>query len=176
VIDTSVTTCLATTYRIHIPGALYFLCIKAVQVAYKNMESGNAIHYTAASNLIYKAEKCSFFVLVYLCVCLFVCLYLIQIHISEPIWTKLCTHLPLGLEETVGYVWSENVWTFLPFWPSSPEASAESSARNGCRLESSATALYPWLLLVLVWRHGNDVVADDSFAFLLEVSCTMGNA
>jgi len=22
-----------------------------------------------------------------------VCLYLIQIHISEPIWTKLCTHL-----------------------------------------------------------------------------------
>jgi len=42
--------------------------------------------------------------------------------------------------------------------------------------ESSATALYPWFLLVLVWRHGNDVVAVDSFAFLLEVSCTMGNA
>jgi hypothetical protein len=31
-----------------------------------------------------------------------VCLILIQIHISEPIWTKPCTHLPLGLEETVG--------------------------------------------------------------------------
>jgi hypothetical protein len=44
-----------------------------------------------------------------------VCLYLIQIHISEPIWTKLCTHLPLGLEETVGYVWCENIWPFLPF-------------------------------------------------------------
>ena len=42
-------------------------------------------------------------------VCLFVCLYLIQIHIFEPIPTKLCTHLPLRLEETVGYVWSENV-------------------------------------------------------------------
>jgi len=42
--------------------------------------------------------------------------------------------------------------------------------------ESSATTLYPWFLLVLVWRHENDVVADDSFAFLLEVSCTMGNA
>jgi len=42
--------------------------------------------------------------------------------------------------------------------------------------ESSSTALYPWFLLVLMWRHGNDVVADDSFAFLLEVSCTMGKA
>jgi len=42
-------------------------------------------------------------------VCKFVCLYLIQIPISEPISTKLCTHLPLGPEEIVGYVWSENV-------------------------------------------------------------------
>jgi hypothetical protein len=30
----------------------------------------------------------------FLFVCLFVCLYLIQIRISEPIWTKLCTYLP----------------------------------------------------------------------------------
>jgi len=52
---------------------------------------------TLFNNIIYKAE------------CLFVCLYLIQIHISEPISTKLSTHLPLGLEETVGYVWSENI-------------------------------------------------------------------
>jgi len=35
---------------------------------------------------------------------MFVCLYLIQILISEPISTKLCTHLPHGLEENVGYV------------------------------------------------------------------------
>jgi hypothetical protein len=35
---------------------------------------------------------------------MFVCLYLIQIHISEPIGTKFCTRLHLGLEETVGYV------------------------------------------------------------------------
>jgi len=102
-------------------------------------------------------------------VCLFVP------YTNSHFWTKLYTHLPLGLEETVEYVWSENVWPFLPFWPSSG-ASAESSARNGCRRESSATALYPWFLLVLVWRHGNDVVADDSFAFLVEVSSTMGNA
>ena len=32
---------------------------------------------------------------------MFVCLYLIQIHISEPIETKLCTKLTRGLEETV---------------------------------------------------------------------------
>jgi hypothetical protein len=37
-------------------------------------------------------------------VCMFVSLYLIQIHISEPIGTKLCTRLPLVMEETVGYV------------------------------------------------------------------------
>ena len=39
-----------------------------------------------------------------------VCLYLIQIHVSEPIGTKLCTRLPLGLEETVGYVCTRNSW------------------------------------------------------------------
>ena len=39
-------------------------------------------------------------------VCMFVSLYLIQIHISEPIGTKLCTRLPRRLEETVGYVWA----------------------------------------------------------------------
>jgi len=104
-------------------------------------------------HFIYKAE------------CLFVCLYLIQIHISEPICTKFYTHLPLGLEETLGYVWSENVRPFVHFWHSSSGTSAESSARNGCRRKSTATALYPWFLLVLVWRHGNDVLADDSFAF-----------
>ena len=33
-------------------------------------------------------------------VCLYVCFYLIQIHISEPIGTKLRTRFPRGLEET----------------------------------------------------------------------------
>jgi hypothetical protein len=43
-----------------------------------------------------------------------VCLYLIlvQIHISEPIWTKLRTHLLRVLEETVGYVWVHNISPF----------------------------------------------------------------
>jgi len=50
------------------------------------------------------------------CSFLFLCFYLIQVHISEPIWTKLCTHLPLRLEETLGYVWSENVWHFSTFF------------------------------------------------------------
>jgi len=57
---------------------------------------------------------------------------------------------PLGLEETVGYVWSEKFDIFYLFLPFSPGASAESSARNRCRRESSATAFYPWFLLVLV--------------------------
>jgi hypothetical protein len=48
-------------------------------------------------------------------VCLFVCLYLIQIHISEPIGTKLCTHLPRGLEETLGHVWVHNISPFPNF-------------------------------------------------------------
>jgi hypothetical protein len=48
---------------------------------------------------------------------LFVCLYLIQIHISEPIRTKLCIRLPLGLEETVGYVWAWNSGPLRPFGP-----------------------------------------------------------
>jgi hypothetical protein len=46
-----------------------------------------------------------------------VCLYLIQIHISEPTGTKLCTHLLRGLEETVGYVWAHNIPPFPPFLP-----------------------------------------------------------
>jgi len=33
---------------------------------------------------------------------------LIQIHISESIWTRLCTRLTLGLEEVVGYVWTRS--------------------------------------------------------------------
>jgi hypothetical protein len=35
-------------------------------------------------------------------VCMFECIELIQIHISETISIKLCTRLPLGLEETNG--------------------------------------------------------------------------
>jgi hypothetical protein len=34
---------------------------------------------------------------------------LIKIYIFERIGTKLCTHLPLGLEETVGYLWTHNI-------------------------------------------------------------------
>jgi len=117
----------------------------------------------------YKVASCWLFLLIKLKVCLFVP------YTNSHSRTKLCTHLPLRLEETEGYVWSKNVWPFLPSRPSSSGASAESLALNGCRRKSSSTALYPWFLLVLVWCHGNDV-ADDSFMFLLEVSCTMGNA
>jgi hypothetical protein len=134
----------------------------------------------------------------------FVCLCLTQIHISEPVWTRLCTRLSLRLEETVGYVWSENVWpfsTFLVFllgseckllgttWLPAQDTSATALHPWFLRVlvwrhfvaddtfpYSSATALYLWFLLVLVWPRGKDVVAGDTCAFLLEVSCTMSNA
>jgi hypothetical protein len=188
----------------------------------------NCFSWRSARILLYIKLKWFF------CSFLFVCLYLIQIYISEPVWTRLCTHLFPRQEETVEYVWSENVWlfsTFLTFfvgteckilgttWLPALDTSAtalypwflrvlvwrhfladdtcpESSttalylwflqvlgSRHGNDVvaddtcpESSATALYPWFLQVLVWRHGNDFVAGDTCAFLLEVSCTVGNA
>jgi hypothetical protein len=87
---------------------------------------------------------------------------LIQIHISKPIWTKLCTRLPLGLEETVGYVWSRNSWVLRPF---------RSFLFGGhCRIMGtrwlsarpfSTITLYPWFRLVFAWRHRHYVVPDD---------------
>jgi hypothetical protein len=89
---------------------------------------------------------------------LFVCMELIQVHIYEPIWTKLCTRLSLGLEETVGYVWTRN---------SLPLRNFGSFFFGGhCRIMGtrwlprrpfSAIPLYPWFQMVLLWRHRNDV-------------------
>jgi len=81
-------------------------------------------------NLIYKDE------------CLYVCLYLIQIHISELIGTKLCTHLPRGLEETVGYVWAHNISPFPPFRPILSGADADSCAVAGCRRHTTPLLHY----------------------------------
>jgi len=79
------------------------------------------------TNLIYKDE------------CLFVCLYLIQIHISEPIGTKLCTHLPCGLEETIGYVWAHNISSFRAILLG---AGAFSCAVDGCRRHTTPLLRY----------------------------------
>ena len=73
---------------------------------------------------------------------MFVCLYLIQIHISEPIGTKLCTHLPCGLEETVGYVWAHNISRFPPFRPFLYGAGADLCAVNGCRRRTAPLQRY----------------------------------
>ena len=62
-----------------------------------------------------------------------VCLYFIQIHISEPIGTKLRTRLPRGLEETAGYVWAHNISPFAPFRPILSGAGADLCAVDGCR-------------------------------------------
>ena len=64
---------------------------------------------------------------------MFVSLYLIQMHISEPIRTKLCTRLPRRLEEAVGYVWAHNILPFPPFRPISSGARARSYAVHGRR-------------------------------------------
>ena len=46
-------------------------------------------------------------------VCLFVCMK----HTNSHFWAKLCSRLPLGLEETVGYVWTRESWPLRPFGP-----------------------------------------------------------
>jgi hypothetical protein len=113
-----------------------------------------------------KRIKKKIYIYIDVCVCLFiyiyilyikmnVCLYLIQIHISEPIWTKLCTRLPLGLEETVGYVWARKSWPLRPFGPFFFRGTRWLLARP-----FSATPLYPWFQLLFAWCHRHYVVAE----------------
>jgi len=71
-----------------------------------------------------------------------VCLYLIQNHISEPIGTKLCTHLLRGLEETTGYVWAHNISPYPPFRPILSGAGADSYAVDGCRRHTAPLLRY----------------------------------
>jgi hypothetical protein len=109
------------------------------------------------SNLIYKDE--CLFVCMYVCMC--VCMELTQIHISEPIRTKLCTRLPLGLEESVGYVWAPNSWPLRPFGPFFFGVHCRIMGTRWLPARPfSAIPLYPWLQLVFVWRHRHDVIAD----------------
>jgi uncharacterized membrane protein len=86
---------------------------------------------------------------------------LIQIHISEPIWTKFCTHLHLGLEETVEYIWTQNSGPLRHFGPF--------FFGGHCRIMGirwllarpfSAIPLCPWFKLVFAWRHRHYIVAD----------------
>ena len=94
-------------------------------------------------------------------VCFFVCMELIQIHISEPIGTKLCTHLPLGLEETVGYVWT---WILDLFDLLGPFSLGGHCRIMGTRFlparPFSVIPLCPWFQLVFVWCHRHYIVAD----------------
>jgi len=117
---------------------------------------------TVIHMLSLRSQICVCVYLIYKNECLFVCMELIQIHISEPIWTKLCTRLPLGQEETVGYVWTRNSWPLRHFGPF--------LFGGHCRIIGtrwlparpfSVIPLYPWFQLVFAWRHGHYVVADD---------------
>jgi len=56
-------------------------------------------------NLIYKDD-----------VCLFVCMELIHIHISEPIWTKLCTRLSPWSGRDRGVCMDPKFLTSSTFW------------------------------------------------------------
>jgi len=61
-------------------------------------------------------------------------------HTNSHFGTRLCTRLPLGLEETVGYVWARNSWPLRPFGPFfSLGATAESWAQDGCLRDR-----FPW--------------------------------
>jgi hypothetical protein len=83
---------------------------------------------------------------------------LIQIHISEPIWTRLCTRLPPGLEETVGYVWTRNSWPLRPFGPFFFGGHSRIMGTRWLPLRPfSAIPLYSCFQLVFVWRHRHDV-------------------
>jgi len=95
-----------------------------------------------------EAKTCSWYFMYHLSYIqrwMFVCLYLIQIHISEPIGTKLRTHLPSGLAETVEYVWAHNISPF-PTFPTYFVGSGCRSMRSRWLLAPHypANALYPW--------------------------------
>jgi len=90
---------------------------------------------------------------------------LIQIHTSEPIWTKLCTRLPLGLEEVVGYVWTNNISTFPPFRRILLGASAASYAEDGCRRHSP-----PLLRYMACWCDVTDVTCTARNAYKMRGS------
>jgi hypothetical protein len=107
-----------------------------------------------------------------LLVCLYVCMELIQIYISEPIWTNLCTHLPLGLEEIIGYVWTQNSWPFRLFVPFFGAHCKIMGTRWLPSRPFAAILLYPWFHLVFAWPHRLYVVADggiirDSLIFVI---------
>ena len=108
-----------------------------------------------------------------------VCLFYptqIHIHISQPIWTKLCTHLPLGLEETVGYVWIHNIWLFDFF----DLFCRERVPNPGQKMAAGARVIRVSVISVIPARVG---VTSQTWRYssrllhvLTEVSCTVGNA
>jgi hypothetical protein len=84
----------------------------------------------------------------------------IQIHISEPFWTKLCKAPPWSGRDRRIYMY--------------PKFSTSSTLRSlffggHCRIMGTkwlparpffAILLYPWFQLVFAWRHQHNFVAD----------------
>jgi hypothetical protein len=72
--------------------------------------------------------------------------YRIQIYISEPFWTKLCTHLPLGLEEIVGVCMDLQYLTSSTFSTSSVGSECRILGRRWLQAQESSES---WRVLFL---------------------------
>jgi len=73
---------------------------------------------------------------------MFVSLYLIQIHISEPIGTKLCTRLPPSSGRGRRVCMDPQYFTFPTFRPISSGAGAHSCAVHGHRRNTTPLQRY----------------------------------
>jgi hypothetical protein len=101
-----------------------------------------------------------------------VCLYVP--YTNSHFWTDLNQTLhisPLGLEETVGYIWARNSWPLRHFGPF--------FFRVYCRIMGtrwlperpfSAIPLYPLFQLVFAWRHRHYVVAGGGLVLCCLIS------
>jgi hypothetical protein len=85
------------------------------------------------------------------------CLYLIQTHISKPIGTKFCTHLPRCLEETVVYVWAHNISPFPYFRPFCGKRGATNTHKVAAGAPLPRCCVISVMRHMMVWRHGRDV-------------------
>jgi hypothetical protein len=102
-------------------------------------------------------------------VCKFICLFVpyTNSHFLNRFQPNFCTHLSHRLEETVRYVWSENVWLFSNFLTCFIGSQCGLMGTKWPPAEDfSATALYPCFLRVFAGPHGNYVVSDDTCLFI----------
>ena len=148
---------------------------KTFRVGALNLLVGPTLH--AAAKTWYSCFRASWYNLVYKAESLFVCLF--APYTNSHFWTDLNQTLHIsppwsGRDRRV--CMNPNFLPFRHFDILFASVCRFQDIRWLPEQESSAIALYPWFLQMLVRRHGNDVVADDSCAFLLQMCWTFGNA